>query len=218
MDFHFYIIGVGGTGSLFARDLPKLLMGTKSEITLIDGDTVEIKNMRRQSYQFQDIGENKAIALAAKINAFYSTECSAVDRYITESDLMTLLNKSSLIPVLVGCVDNDATRKICEKVIKEIDQCIYIDSANSEYTGDVYVCVKSSKQVKGPLRGKTYRLKRDKHPHDVSCQEQIADGNIQYLITNNKMASVLLEHVHLLLNNNLKVGVTSVEPLKTIHY
>ncbi|SJZ60039.1 ThiF family adenylyltransferase [Anaerorhabdus furcosa] len=218
MNYHFYIVGVGGTGSLLARDMPKLLIGSNCEMTLIDGDIVEGKNMKRQSYQTQDIGENKAIALSKKINTFYGTNCYAIDRYITESDFFEVIQKESRIPVIVGCVDNDATRKVCEKVVKRLKQCIYIDSANSEYSGDIYICVKSNKEIKGALRGKTYKLKKDKHPNELSCQEQASKGNVQFLITNNKMACVLLEHIHLLLINQLKVGVTNVERLKTVHY
>lgn len=46
--YKFYVIGVGGTGSLLARDLPKLLLGTSHKMMLLDGDTVESKNIERQ--------------------------------------------------------------------------------------------------------------------------------------------------------------------------
>lgn len=36
--YKFYVIGVGGTGSLLARDLPKLLLGTSHKMMLVDGD------------------------------------------------------------------------------------------------------------------------------------------------------------------------------------
>lgn len=48
--YKFYVIGVGGTGSLLARDLPKLLLGTSHKMMLLDGDTVESKNIERQGY------------------------------------------------------------------------------------------------------------------------------------------------------------------------
>ena len=43
MNFLFIIVGVGGTGSLVARDIPKLLLGTESKMMIIDGDIVEEK-------------------------------------------------------------------------------------------------------------------------------------------------------------------------------
>ncbi|MFR5598913.1 MAG: ThiF family adenylyltransferase, partial [Holdemania filiformis] len=81
MEYLFIIVGVGGTGSLLARDLPKLLIGTNHKMILVDGDRVEKKNMLRQSYQDQDIGENKAVSLAAKINTFYDCQCEAMASY-----------------------------------------------------------------------------------------------------------------------------------------
>lgn len=39
----FIIVGAGGTGSLLARDLPKLLIGTEHKIVIVDGDHVEEK-------------------------------------------------------------------------------------------------------------------------------------------------------------------------------
>ena len=72
--YKFYVIGVGGTGSLLARDLPKLLLGTSHKMMLVDGDTVESKNIERQGYQSQDVGDNKALALSRKINSLYPIE------------------------------------------------------------------------------------------------------------------------------------------------
>lgn len=46
------------------------------------------------------------------------------------------------VPVIIGCVDNDATRMILEKVFKKLDDVIYIDSANSEYEGNIYITTK----------------------------------------------------------------------------
>ena len=136
MKYVFIVVGVGGTGSLVARDLPKLLIHTNSEMVLIDGDIVEEKNMVRQAYQQHDIGENKANALAKKINTFYGNICESVDHYITKDEILELLKKyEQHIPVLIGCVDNNKTRILLEHTFKQLDECIYIDSANSEYEG-----------------------------------------------------------------------------------
>ena len=48
--YRFYVIGVGGTGSLLARDLPKLLLNTNHKMKLVDGDVVERKNIKRPGY------------------------------------------------------------------------------------------------------------------------------------------------------------------------
>ncbi|PXX79753.1 hypothetical protein [Dielma fastidiosa] len=45
----FVIIGTGGTGSLLARDLPKLLLNTSSKMVIVDGDQVEQKKYETPS-------------------------------------------------------------------------------------------------------------------------------------------------------------------------
>ena len=131
--YKFYVIGVGGTGSLLARDLPKLLLGTSHKMMLVDGDTVESKNIERQGYQSQDVGDNKALALSRKINSLYPIECEFDDKFCTYESLFALIqDDKGYVPVIIGCVDNDATRMILEKVFKKLDDVIYIDSANSD--------------------------------------------------------------------------------------
>lgn len=218
MNYLFVIIGVGGTGSLLARDLPKLLIGSIHKMMIVDGDTVERKNMIRQSYQEQDIGENKAIALAAKINTFYDCECEAQGVYVTRDELIEKIKLfPAYIPVLIGCVDNDATRKLIEDTYKRLDSAVYLDSANFEFDGNIYASAKDGNIVSGPIRGETYQLEKDVHPAEKSCQEQASGGNTQYLITNLKMATCLLEHCHAILTGGMKVGVTSVSRFEEVH-
>lgn len=217
----FYIIGVGGTGSLLARDLPQLLIGTKHRMMLIDGDVVERKNIVRQSFQTQDIGWNKAIALAKKINTFYEINCLAHDKYIDADSLVKLINDGpgDMTPVILGCVDNDNTREQMERAASQIRSAIYIDSANSAYSGNVYVSAVNGDKRYGKFRSEVYPLEKDKNPLDISCQEQTAAGNLQYLVTNAKMAVCMLEHCFNLISDEpLMVGVTSIDRFKEIHY
>lgn len=218
MRYMFYIVGVGGTGSLLARDLPKLLTDTRNRMCLIDGDVVEKKNIVRQGYQQQDVGDNKAVALSRKINSLYDTNCIFMDQYINDENLIK--SYKAYIPVILGCVDNDKTRKIIEKVIndKDLKYCYYIDSANSEYEGNVYTVSKKQGVITGKLRSQVYKLDEDKHPDEVSCQDQAANGNIQYLVTNAKMAVTVLEHCHALLKSGYKEGVQVVKRFETVFY
>lgn len=216
--YMFYIIGVGGTGSLLARDLPKLLIGTSHEITLVDGDIVEENNMVRQSYQKQDIGDKKADILSKKINTFYSCDCRSINTYLMKDELIEDINKhNNFIPVIIGCVDNDSTRKILERTFNEVNSCVYLDSANSEFEGNIYVAIKSNNKHKGVLRSSIYDLQNDKLPTQHECTTQISKGNLQYLITNNNMAASLLEHCFLIINKKIRTGVTHVKQLEKIH-
>lgn len=216
----FVVVGAGGTGSLIARDIPKLMIDSKCKMLLIDGDNVERKNMKRQSYQEQDIGENKAISLSKKINALYGPICYTYDKYLTNDELFVQINKlinHNTIPIIIGCVDNDSTRKILERNFIMFPNAVYMDSANSEYEGNIFVSLRKHNELIGALRSQSYDLEEDMHPLDISCQEQAAN-NTQFLVTNLKMATALFEHCDQIMKNKVKVGVTCVKRFETIHY
>jgi tRNA A37 threonylcarbamoyladenosine dehydratase len=53
---NFVLVGVGGTGGFLAEDLCRIILQlqrTRKEINfaIVDGDTVELKNISRQNYQ-----------------------------------------------------------------------------------------------------------------------------------------------------------------------
>jgi ThiF family len=64
MSKHYYVIGCGGVGSWLAPAL--CLLRSPGEVTLVDGDKLEKKNLSRQLFDESNIGENKAEALARK--------------------------------------------------------------------------------------------------------------------------------------------------------
>ena len=219
MAYHFYVIGCGGTGSLLARDLPKLFTNTQMEMTIVDGDIVEKKNIIRQSYQQQDVGENKAVVLSKKINSLYDVKTYAEDKYLTKNELRLIIDRNKTkTPVIIGCVDNDKTRKLIEKTFIQLENVVYIDSANGEYEGNIFITYKQKGKQFGKLRSEAYTLVDDTHPLDQSCEIQVAKGNVQFLVTNAKMAVGILEHCNLLLEGNLKEGVQIVKRFETVFY
>ena len=90
-----YIFGAGGTTSWF---LPKLLKiyndafnkvpekRYRLNIVLIDADVVETKNLIRQNFISEDIGQNKAKVLAERYSNLYrDIEVSFIPKYATYS-------------------------------------------------------------------------------------------------------------------------------------
>lgn len=220
MEYLFIIIGVGGIGGSVARDLPKLLIGSDHKMLLVDGDTVEDKNCKRQPYQSQDVKSKKARVLARKINSFYEIECEFYSKYITQDELSMLVDKKAdYIPFLIGCVDNDATRKLIESTYLSYENAVYIDGANSEFEANVYVSYKKDNIKYGPIRSEVYTLSKDRNPGLASCEDKIAKGQVQYLITNNKVASSILEHIFPFITHeeNKYEGVTDIGRFKEIH-
>lgn len=215
----FIIVGAGGTGSLLARDLPKLLIGTPHKMLIIDGDQVEKKNMKRQSYQEHDVGEYKSVALSSKINTFYDTQCESLGMYLTGNEILEYCDNNFMYtPVMIGCVDNDATRKIMEKTFRKLRFCYYLDSANGEYEGNIYISYMVDGKKRGVMRSDVYSFSNDRHPLDESCEEQASKGNVQYLVTNAKMSVNLLEHCNAILTHDLKGGVHHVKRFGSVFY
>lgn len=220
MNYLFIIIGVGGIGGSVARDLPKLLIESNHKMLLIDGDIVEEKNCKRQPYQKQDVKLNKARVLARKINSFYDLNCEFFSNYITKDELTMIIGKKKeYTPFFIGCVDNDATRRLIENTFLSCKNAVYIDGANSEYEANVYVSYKLNDKKYGPIRSEVYHLSNDKNPGLMSCEDNISGGQVQFLITNNKVASSILEHIFpfIIDEKNKFEGVTDIGRFKELH-
>lgn len=214
----FILVGCGGIGGNIAAQLPKLLQHSPHKLMLVDGDAIEESNTDRQPYQSQHVGMNKARILARKINSFYDLETVYLDTFVTNRELSEVIRKyPDHHPCLIGALDNDPSRKLLESVFKKHDSISYIDAANSKYDGNIYVALKRHGTQAGMLRGDIYDLDDDGHPVDESCETALNKGETQFLITNNKIAAFVLEHVHYLLFDHMKEGVTVVERLKTFH-
>ena len=99
------IIGVGGIGSRLVTELDRLQtlyqLDSNVEITLIDGDNVEIKNIKLgQMYKKEYILENKAKVLGKRFMFNY--------REIFVNDISQLEG----FDLIMICVDNANTRRL----------------------------------------------------------------------------------------------------------
>ena len=146
--FHFYVLGIGGTGSNLVPPLVRLLKvvnsgrGLSHGITLVDGDVVEESNIGRQNFFAGDIGKNKAVIMASKCSSAFGMEVGALDKFIeNRNDLSSLLSSSSTIriPFFVGCGDVHPLRKLLHTYIEDYTSgpLFYLDSGNEEYAGQV---------------------------------------------------------------------------------
>lgn len=137
------VVGCGGTGSHYIKELGRLLygMGAKEKVKLIlvDGDYVEEKNLVRQAFLPQDIGYNKAQVMAEILSQAYGITAEYYDRYIdTPADLEQLVDKDEVV-LLIGCVDNHQCRQSMHRFYQSRQHCIYMDSANEYSVGEVVI-------------------------------------------------------------------------------
>ena len=66
------VVGAGGTGTYFLKEVSRYLAAADREkiarMLIVDGDTVERKNLSRQAFTSDDIGRNKAEVMAEVLN------------------------------------------------------------------------------------------------------------------------------------------------------
>ena len=148
------IIGAGGTGGYVIPHLYRICFAAERDTRIIvcDGDVVEEKNLIRQNFIAQDIGENKAKILAERYASAFGITAEYIPNFIeNEETLMELLTPERVNytspplyekVILIGAVDNNRSRQICNDVFNVAADLIYIDSGNGESTGQVVCGVK----------------------------------------------------------------------------
>jgi len=95
-----------GTGSVTAEAAAR--MGFE-RFVLVDGDTVEITNMNRQSYEFADVGTNKAQALAGRLRRINPhCKATAITEYLGVDNVASLVDQSDIVIDAVDFLDINA--------------------------------------------------------------------------------------------------------------
>ena len=153
------IIGAGGTGGYVIPHLYRIAYASerRCRVIIADGDIVERKNLIRQNFAECDIGENKAEVMASRYSEVFGIETEYIPDFIeSEEQLIEMLEvknkymytKDSMpVAILIGAVDNNRSRVMCNNVFNKLDDIIYIDSGNEEFSGQVVCGVKRKGKV-----------------------------------------------------------------------
>lgn len=144
MVYDIVVVGCGGTGSHYIKELGRLIYGKQGaghnlRLILVDGDVVEEKNLVRQAFLKQDIGRNKAQVMAEILDQAYGGKAEYYDSYIDSALDLKKMVRNNAVVMLVGCVDNHQCRQSMHKFYIESRDCIYMDSANEFSAGEVVV-------------------------------------------------------------------------------
>lgn len=234
--FDLFVVGAGGTGSYFLKEVSRFIMGNErvrqhiNEMVICDGDIVEEKNLARQNFQKEDIGRNKANVMADVLNDVFQTQWRSIPNYLTSVDtLKEVLNNdaevypdkrcgANAIPVIVGCVDNHAARLLCESFFESATSCIYLDSANEFEDGEAVFAYKLNGKVIAPCRSSYFPdIKKGdlRNVTEMSCEE-LNSVSPQHIFTNMAASLQLLTEFSNLFDNNPSPGVVFFNPHK--HY
>lgn len=155
------ILGTGGTGGWLIPQLARyaaLLSRTRRaegrgtpdqiDLVIVDGDTVEEKNLIRQNFIPRDIGRSKAEVIAERYSVAFGTRIAFFDSFIENPEALNRLvfsQAANAKPIVVTCVDNHKTRRLVWRWFQERapDGAFWLDSGNEEHNGQTVIARKS---------------------------------------------------------------------------
>ncbi|WP_432353299.1 ThiF family adenylyltransferase [Anaerotruncus rubiinfantis] len=213
------MIGAGGTGGHIAPHLYRMLhtLDRPCRYIIIDGDIVEGKNLIRQNFIPADLGRNKAQVLAERYSAAFGMECEFIPEYMESEERLTSLVRPRYIQngvgfnhgqmyvdafhelvILIGCVDNNKSRQLCDRVFRQVTPLVYIDAGNGEHTGQVVCGIRAGKRtVFKPIASLYPDILEDEdmYPSELSCEE-MAISSPQSIVANLTAATAVVNYVY----------------------
>jgi len=199
MKFNIIIIGCGGTGGNFVKELGRYLYSVslrkQCRVLLVDGDLVEEDNISRQPFIQADIGRKKAEVMSEILQEAFGIHCAYYPEYIGNVLELHRFEKEDMVTVLVGCVDNHACRKVLHEYFQKATTCYYLDAANEYSVGEVVVGVRISNVEMYPDRAHYYPeiLEQESVPRSEESCLQLNISQPQHLLTNLLAANILLK-------------------------
>ena len=137
-----YQVGCGGGGgwlvqplNLFLNNFKKQRPNNRINYILMDDDNVEEKNLLRQNFLKEDIGKNKAIALAER----FGIEDILPFRFNKKHMDMFLNKKEDSIDIILGMTDSIDFRVDLINHPNFKNVTAFIDVGNTDKNGQVYV-------------------------------------------------------------------------------
>lgn len=210
-----YVIGVGGTGSNllkeFARYLSRSNKQNDIELTIIDGDMVEEKNLDRQWFSEDMIGIHKSEAMALTLQDIFGINICYHTNYLTSlqemKEIFGMGATQEDAPIIISCVDNHHVRKLLHELYEQAANLYIIDSANEFSSGEVVVSMKIEHVPVYPDRSYYFPeiLEDSKPVTEMGCEE-LNNASPQHLITNLYAANICFAQLLAILDGNLTTG------------
>lgn len=211
MNIDLLLVGCGGTGGCFFSKMVRFLtsiefQGIDFRFRIIDGDRVEAKNIGRQPFLLEDVGKNKAVALASVAEELMDIKVKAYPFYLSPGKIEVLDQfdfdsvSTSDLKIIIGAVDNHACRSILHNYFmsyKKIPMLIYVDSANELSAGEIVIGVRNYTKIITPDRAHYYPEILEnpgKAAYELSCEELNASAP-QHLATNGIAGDLLFSYI-----------------------
>jgi molybdopterin/thiamine biosynthesis adenylyltransferase len=184
-----FIIGAGGVGSWLLPSICMLTRVNEGEVTVVDGDTLETKNLNRQLFTEKDVGKNKADALAKKYG------CRSIPKYYAHN-AFDVEEKDWLLV----CADNNPARASALETC-DTKGCKLIVGANEVTSAEAYYYDPQWQGTMMDARIYYPEIKTDTRFDPLTAGSGctgVAQEDNKQLVTANFMAAALMQHLFIL--------------------
>jgi PRTRC genetic system ThiF family protein len=135
------IVGCGGTGSLIAEGLCRLLINSDLTLMLVDFDRVEPHNLLRQNFFSGEAGKFKSQALAERLSRQYGRKIGysvmPYERDMFDEPMGAGMYHKAMSQIIIGCVDTaEARRSIADSMNTNFNNW-WLDAGNGHHSGQV---------------------------------------------------------------------------------
>lgn len=180
------VIGLGGIGTVLLPIFCRMLAYGEQDIvlTLVDGDTYEPKNLKRQS--FRTMGPKAVVKVSELAPAFRDTHLVIRPRaeYVTAANIAGLIEEGDTV---ILAVDNHKTRHVVSKHCQTLKNVTLLSAGNDLTTGNVlHYLRRNGEDITADLGAYHPEIAnpKDKSPDEGGCEEAIERGETQLLPTN----------------------------------
>lgn len=145
-ELHLIQVGCGGIGAQLASSTARIARECQRlyesvRISFFDGDLVEQKNIRRQNFCDSEVGQNKAEAVAYRLNMAWGLDIAAFPTDF-KGNRDDVNDRHNTLTILLGCVDTAAARHtlhlaIAEQTPEHDGQVWWLDGGNLSVHGQI---------------------------------------------------------------------------------
>ena len=196
------LVGVGGIGTSLLPFLARYLQhrrGSKSRITLVDGDSFERSNETRQ--EFPRLGNKAAVKAEELAPQFTRVSFRSIPAFVSPENITGVIVEND---VVLLAVDNFATRRLVSRHCQTLGDVALISGGNEFTDGNVQVYVRrGGADLTHPLTHLHPEIAdpEDLLPTDEGCERLIATSAPQLLFTNLAVGSAMLSAFYALLES-----------------
>jgi molybdopterin/thiamine biosynthesis adenylyltransferase len=179
----------------------------QGDVHIWDGDRYAVENQDRQEFAVGSIGRNKADVQAGAFRSNYPVlRIVAHGEYVTEDNIGQAVVERALI---ITAVDNHPLRALVDGRAGELGNVCVLSAGNERLDGNVHVLLRrAGRDVTAPLRQRHPEIAKAKRGDrsDMGCEELVAKGDAQLLVTNFMAAAAVLSTFHMLWTHGERSG------------